>query len=443
MKLSYADIRKLQAQYGLTEMSSDAFARQQQAADPANDYSAGFGGGVGKLFKAGSFGLDQIINATGAPQATDALGQALGAPAGLFESVPRMTVDMAPMMFTGGLSGALPALGMAGSSLLAGANTFEKTDSAGAGLISAAMMPLLPAAGRVGANAALNLGERFGLNVARSEALAVGSDSLSSQLGNFLARGPAAGEAVAAGGQALTQGGQLLGLPARAVSYAGHEAGMFGAQVASAAVQNGIVAPKGEGWSAFANTFTDPHELEMMALTQLPFTLLGAKRQLGTPSDVKFVRDYADTINKYEQGSKLRADVASIGSAVDENLASRMLPYSSDAVAYNDGLVKEARTANVARLNEIEYSRRMEDLNRIDQERASFMKVDPNTGEVVDTFPDLLPFEKSPEVQAQMSMFEDAVAQTHKKFQVAGTESGLTTPALTGCVAVCGQNLSL
>ncbi len=299
MPLTYAQIRKKQALLGpdYENLSSDEFAQLMNNITGSQEYDAGLGNGLGKTLKGLSYGIDQGLHLTGLPQLTGGVGNALFGEQGrqAFESVPRMAVDMLPFMRAGKLMSVGTALGAAAM----GTNTYEKTNSPAAGLLSAGTAPLFGPAQQLGGRAAVALGERMGLNTARTEALAAGVG------GSGLFTGQAATDLVANKmATSLVNGGVLKSGLARGVEQLGEQAGIGVANLAGQAITQAAVAPKGQRWDAVKQMFTDDlgQTLTMTALTQLPFVGMGAIKALGPQrAEVNYERQYADTLKKYDK----------------------------------------------------------------------------------------------------------------------------------------------
>ena len=132
-KLTYAQIRELQKQYGQESMPTDQFAQLMNRTTGSSDYEAGVGKGLGAALHSVDYGIDAFLNKTGMPEFTGDIGETFFGDVGrtAFEGVPRMAVDMVPLL-AGGMTG---LLGM-GASM--GIRTYGQTDSVAAGFNASA-----------------------------------------------------------------------------------------------------------------------------------------------------------------------------------------------------------------------------------------------------------------------------------------------------------------
>ena len=298
-KISYAEIRRLQKQFGREDMSSADFAQRMNEITQTKDYDAGLGSGLGKAIKGGSYAVDQVLERLGLTRIAGGAGEAIFGQAGRapFEAIPRMTVDTLPFL-AGGVGGVL-----AGSTMI-GANTYEKTDSPGAALVSGGLSALLPFAGRAGGAAATNVAGRLGVNLGKTEALAYGM----SEGAKGILRGATAETAARAGTAQMLAQATLKSPLARMANYAGEQAGFLAGGLATQALTNATAAEKGQGWEAAKATFTLPNivaaaigQTPMAIHPILPPALPHWGRVWRDNAQLKFSRDYAETLHRYDK----------------------------------------------------------------------------------------------------------------------------------------------
>lgn len=324
MGYTYAQIRKLQSDYGMDHLSTNEFASMMNQTTGSKAFDAGVGG-FGNALKAYSYGVDQALNYTHLPQDLGQIGQAAFGDVGkdVFSSIPRTAVDLAPSL----IPGVGPAVATAANF---GINTYEKTDSPLAGVTSAALFPLIGAGGRLGSAAVNRI-----TNPALTEALA------GSSLG--LLRGGAATAGVKAGtATSLAEGGQIVNPLARAASYLGGKAG----ETLGLATQSGVIgaetATSGQRWDAFGQAFKPSH-LAADALSLAPFLLKDAAGRItGGPgkaaAETNFLSDYDNTLGKYNEArwNPIRDTTGQLANEVLNRTNQLALPeFSPNAAQFN------------------------------------------------------------------------------------------------------------
>lgn len=323
MAYTYAQIRKLQSDYGMDHLSTNEFATMMNQTTGSKAFEAGVGG-FGNALKEYSYGVDKALDYTHLPQDLGQIGQAAFGNTGrdVFSSIPRTAVDLAPSL--------IPGIGAPLAAASFGVNTYEKTDSPLAGVTSAALYPLIGLGGRAG-SALVNRIVRPGL----TEALA------GSSLG--LLRGEAAGAAVKAGtATSLAGGGQIINPLARAASYLGGKVG----ETLGMATQSGAIgletAPSGERWNAFTGAF-QPSHLAADALSLAPFLIKDAGgRIFGGPGkaavEANFLSDYDNTLGKYNEArwNPIRDTAGQLANEVLNRTQQLALPeFSPTATEFN------------------------------------------------------------------------------------------------------------
>jgi len=339
--LTYAQIRREKDLYGnrFADMSTEQYADLMNNLLGNEDYAAGKGNWFAQGAKAASYGVDQALRATHLPQALGEIGQAVAGDVGkqFFEGAPRMAIDMLPFMKAGRVAMGVGAGAMA-------LNTFEKTNSPLAAGVAAATAPLFGPFSKWGGDAAVGLGSRLGMNVARTQAGAAGIGGIG------LLAGDAATSMVGRGlATSLATGGVLKSGLARGVEVLGQQTGMMGANLASQALVSAAAAPTGQRWDTVKQMFTDDlgATLGAAALTQLPFAAhAGARAAYGAPAaEVRFVKDYAQTLARYDKqvyGPEREAIAqgnAQLAQRIAVNEAQTKL--RTDAQKQFDGRVKE------------------------------------------------------------------------------------------------------
>src|SRR5262245_39621514 len=136
MALTYAEIRQLYdpiKDAGGTQEDLPTFSQRMNELSGTDFYSAGLSD---NLIKRASYGIDQLLEKTGAPQVGEEFGRAvgglIGAPdegAAIGRKGPRMLVNFAPLLIPGGgVPGAVAKFGLTGG--LTGAETYTDTGSA-------------------------------------------------------------------------------------------------------------------------------------------------------------------------------------------------------------------------------------------------------------------------------------------------------------------------
>lgn len=298
-KLTYAQIKDLQTQYGQEAMPVDQFAQMLARTDTANDYSAGIGTGIGSWLHKLNYGVNSVIDYTGLPQAASDLMGAVAGEAGreFGHMAPRMAVDMA-------LS-AIPGVGPALMAASMGVNTYGQTDSPLAGTLAGGLgLALGPVSRGAGQKAAELSGRVLGTNLTR-----VGENAANVVTPGMLkAMGVLAPEAASsAGAKGLAQ--QFVGQGARVAQAVGEQAGMLAGNVGIASTVSAAAAPSGQGFDAAMSTLTNPLTWATSALGQVIPGLMHARRTIAEPQIVQEVNKYGATYQKYYNDTMLPKEI--------------------------------------------------------------------------------------------------------------------------------------
>ncbi len=161
MPLSYRQVKDLYDNLrdaGMVTQTLPQWSAEMNQFTESNLYGAGL---HDNWIKRANVGIDRALEATGAPEVTGRVGEAIG---GLFgapevgrqagETIPRMGVDIASFFIPGlGEAMAFPRLAISG--LMSGSNAYTQTDSVGAGVAAAALNMILPGATKMAEQAVL------------------------------------------------------------------------------------------------------------------------------------------------------------------------------------------------------------------------------------------------------------------------------------------------
>ncbi len=288
MPLTYAQIREEQERLKLDHLSSAEFSRLRNKMTGSREYDAGLGSGLGKGIKGASYALDQFLAPTA--EFTGDLGQLAFGDKGrkAFEGLPRETLEMLPFMRA-------TKLAAAGGAGMMAANTYEKTNSSGAALISGGFGLALPAFGRMGQSIA---GGRGVEQLKRQGEKVLVADGLK----RTVVQGAAAKEALRISNEAVARGGAAsalnlgLGLSTgqKVGQVAGQQLGMFAGNVASSVAQGAYL-----GGAEGAIEAMSPENLAVAALSQVPGAMITSPKAIwGTPEQAA-VAAYAKTVKEF------------------------------------------------------------------------------------------------------------------------------------------------
>lgn len=325
MPYTYAQIRKLQEQYGMNHLSTSEFSALMDQVTGSKAFGQGQSGMVGNAIKAASYGVDQALNKTTFPQAFGDMGADMFGDAGrhAFEHIPRTAINLLPMALGG-------PLGLAGVGATFGTNTYADTGSVGAGVISGTLGAVAP-----------GIGGRIGGALTRGVMKPTLTEPIAGNAMGLL-RGPAAQAAVKGGtATSIQAGGQIANPVARSLSYLGTKAGEIAGLSASGGAVNAYMAPKGQGWNAFSDAFSAP-SLAASTLSFLPFLakdaiMRGVKGPGLAATEAKFQQDYDNTLGKYNEARYVpyRDTMGGLAGAVQNRLTQMALPeFSQTARAF-------------------------------------------------------------------------------------------------------------
>lgn len=293
-KLSYEEIRRIQEQSGQGHLPTDAFASMMNALSGTRDYDAGVGTGLGSLVHRFNYGLNQALDYTGVPQFMGGVGGQLFGEAGeqAFSAVPRMAVDMLPLLAGGPLGLGAKAVGL-GMGATQGIGAYGATDSvpAAAAGVGIGMMT----GGFANAGGALGRGTAgmFGVNTAPkafSAATTAGAAELAPALATRMATQP------------------IYGMGARVATATGQQVGVLANNLLANAAPAAIAADKGQGWEAFKEQFT-PVNIAATALAQSPFAPKMIRKTLRKTPDQLAMEKNASTFEKYYNTEMLPREI--------------------------------------------------------------------------------------------------------------------------------------
>lgn len=265
----------------------DIFSKFLNSATGTQDYAAGTGG-FSNLLKGGSANIDRALDWTRIPEATEALGGAVGklfgaeqAGADAGHHIPRGILDFLPMLL-GGPVGAIGKTGLAIakgvsagrkvgtgiSALAAGANAYEKSDSPIQAGITGGLTAAIPGLFELGHQAGMGVAKKLGADIAtRGEATIAAYAAKGSEIG----------------AEAVEKAGQLV-----AGKFSHKLAGYAGGQItALGAFELGNEVSGALNGTGLYNPLTKEN-LVANLVGQLPFAILDVPYLVkkGTPADL-------------------------------------------------------------------------------------------------------------------------------------------------------------
>lgn len=161
MSYSYGeliDLHKSMRNIGATELPLDQWSKLMSRQTGSDMFLAGEND---NWIKRASNAIDQTLEATRLPAATERFGRAVGSAFGaedkggeIGRQIPRMTLDFLPL-FIPGVGPGYTAARLGGTALLSGAGAYTATDSPAAGLIAGGVNAAMPSVARFAEQAAV------------------------------------------------------------------------------------------------------------------------------------------------------------------------------------------------------------------------------------------------------------------------------------------------